>query len=142
MKTKQHIGSIALTFKTKVLSATDITSQLKVTPDSFANLGESFRTTNGEIHKTGLQKWTLWTRIDEIEVGDDSHTIEGTAVEFAGICEEHTRFVASILHDGGAAAIQIRLLDNNNTGVEFSPLTLHRLSILGMSLSIEVFPEI
>ncbi|OZB35087.1 MAG: hypothetical protein B7X35_04410 [Halothiobacillus sp. 14-56-357] len=141
MVTDQNRDSIALTFKTKLFSATYITSQFHVEPDSSVNAGESFRTTAGEIHNTGPQTWSLWTRIFEAGSSGDNHTIEDFFVEILDLCEEHASLVAEILNNGGIATIQIRLRGTNNIGVEFNSLALHRLSILGMSLSVEVFPE-
>lgn len=133
MVTDQNIGSIALTFKTKLFNATYITSQLHVEPDSSVNAGE--------IHKTGPQTWSLLTRIFEAGSSGDNHTIEDFFVEILDLCEEHASLVAEILNNGGIATIQIRLRGTHNIGVEFNSLALHRLSILGMSLSVAVFSE-
>ena len=122
------------------MSAIDITSSIGVEPDSFINAGESVRTTYGDVFKTGLQLWSLWTREYEVEKVDDNYNIEAKVIEIIDVCEPHKNFIEKILRSGGVADIQIRLVGNHNIGDTFSAFTLTRLCGLGLSLSIEVFP--
>lgn len=132
--------SVALTFKTNAMSATNMTSILGIEPDSFINAGESVRNTCGKVLETGLQSWSLWTRIIKIEHDSDGYCIEKRLIEIIELCTSHKTFISSILQSGGSADIQIRLVGRHNIGDTFSAITLHRLSELGISLSIEVFP--
>ncbi len=128
---------IALTIKTKLMSAENITSILGVTPYSFANIGEDTRYISpSKIIKTGVQKWSSWTRTYEIE---DSK-IEEKLIEIIGLCKPHKIIIQRILKNGGLVEAQIRLSGKNNVGDVFSTDTLTKLVGLGMSLSIEVFP--
>lgn len=136
-----YTDSVALTFKTNAMSAVSITSKLGVEPDSFINAGESVRTTRGNVFKTGLQSWSLWTRVFEIGRVDDNYDIEAKVVEIVELCESHKDCVEDVLRGGGVADIQVRLIGTHNIGDTFSAVTLQRLSELGMSLSIEVFPS-
>ena len=128
---------IALTIKTQLMSAEDITTCLGLTPSSFANKGESARHISpGKVINTGVHKWSSWTYILKIE----NSNIEEKLIEIISICESEKQLISRILKDGGLVEAQIRLSGKNNVGDVFCSDTLQKLSNLGMSLSIEVFP--
>lgn len=141
MSGASYTDSVALTFKTNAMSAANITSSLGIEPDSFNNAGESVRTAYGKVIETGSQSWSSWTRIFEIGRVIDGYGIEKRVIEIIDLCARHKSLISSILQSGGVADIQIRLLGTHNIGDTFSAATLHRLSDLGISLSIEIFPN-
>lgn len=94
----------------------------------------------GKVIKTGLQSWSMWSRLFEIGRVDDNYDIEAKIIEILNLCESHKDCVEDVLRDGGVGGIQIRLSGTHNIGDTFSAVTLKRISELGMSLSIEVFP--
>jgi hypothetical protein len=138
--------SVALTFHTKAISADEITACLGVQPDVYTNAGENVRHVYGKIIKAGLTPWSLWSlkydviKVHDDEDGSDRYQIEQLVLEILELCESHKDLLEIVLKDDGEAGIQIRLDGTHNIGDSFEAATLRRLAILGMYLSIEVFP--
>jgi len=128
---------IALTIRTQLMSGDDITSKLGLVPYSFANMSESVvRLSSGKVIKGDEKTWSFWTRIFEMKENE----FQGTIIEIIEVCELHQNLIERVLQNDGVVETQIRLLGNKNVGTVFSNSTLKRLTNLGMSISIEVFP--
>lgn len=129
---------IALTIKTKDFSATSISDNLGIQPDNYASAGESTRTlATGATVRTGLHTWTSWSRKFEVQNSD----IEQTLIRIIVLCEPHKAFLKKILRGKGLVQAQLRFPGTHNVGNVLSAEVLGKLADLGVSLSLEVFPE-
>ena len=134
-------GSVALTFVARTISAEEITERMGVTPYSYCNAGESVSSIRGKVISTGVHASTGWTYVLDVEMHGGFYDIEVRLIELLKLCESNKDLVEDILRDAGTAQAQIRLAGNHNIGDVFSVDTLKRLASLGVSLSIEVFPD-
>jgi len=128
--------TIALTVKSKYLTVGDITKNVGMEPDGYADVGEQFRTLpSGKVTQTSLQTWTTWTKVFLV----DGYEIEKKMLEVINLFSPSRSFLEGVVSNKGLAEIQIRSQGDCNIGDTFSQKTLKQLSDLGVSLSIEMF---
>jgi len=122
-----YLYSIRLLIRHKILSAQEITKMLEVEPTYSWSGG-----TNGhENTMWSLETWTQGRRFFFEELTSLIDWLEGKS-----------SFLNAISLDEGAVVVIVQLPGQLNIGDELSPKIMFKAATLGISIGIEVFPNL
>lgn len=129
--------SVQLLISHPNIDPAEISKELSMTPQHWALAGSQRYTPKGTMLH-GVHQRSSWSHSQD--VFDKRHFFEDV-MKIVDMLEPHRAFISKIRKEGGKVSINLHLPGSDNIGDSIEPPDLHKISDLGISLGIEVFPD-